>query len=664
MCGITGYFSAVGTPEVGESDLQCAVTSLRNRGPDDHGAWHALPDIGFGHTRLSILDLSEHGHQPMFSGDGRLAMVFNGEIYNFADIRRELLPKGHVFRGSGDSEVILAAFREWGVRDAVKRFLGMFAIALWDFDAHKLTLVRDRVGVKPLYYGWNGRTLWFGSELKALRAYSHWQPRIDKDALADFFRFGYIVEPRSIYEQVAKLPPGHILELPRAGQPQIERYWSALDGIRSNESAQEGVLADELEALMTDAFQLRMVSDVPVGVFLSGGVDSSVVTALLQRSGPPVRTFTIGFDDARHNEAHHAAEVAKHLGTLHTTQTVREADALQVLPTWGDLFDEPFGDSSGIPTLLVSRMAAQHVKVVLSADGGDELFGGYHSYDAVLSRLQSVREQSAVGRFGRGVAAALPWERIDSVLAGRPGFADPGSSFGRSMSVRLRHLREMHGLSTPGEIFEHAVTSNYWSGGDLRRLLGNSVVSSRRNSDVYPGGPSDQMCLWDLEHYLPGDILAKVDRATMAVGIEGREPMLDHRLIEMALSLPYRMRRGALGPKHLLRKVLYRHVPRSLIERPKMGFSPPIGRWITGALKPLVDHYLEPRRIEQQGLLDPDVVAMVLRRLEAGDPFSVHRVWLLLAFQLWHARWMEAPGGTAVDRPVSATPARTAELAE
>jgi asparagine synthase (glutamine-hydrolysing) len=646
MCGITGYFTAAGVPELGESDLRRAVASLRNRGPDDQGTWLGGPEVGLGHTRLSILDLSEHGHQPMLSADGRLVMVFNGEIYNFADVRRDLLLKGHVFRGSGDSEVILAAVQEWGVHEAVKRFLGMFAIALWDTHTGQLTLIRDRLGVKPLYYGWNGRTLWFGSELKALRAYPHWQPRIDNEALADFFRFSYIVEPRSIYEQVAKLPPGHTLELSRGGQPTIQRYWSVLEGIRCDEHASEEVLTDQLEALMADAFRLRMVSDVPVGVFLSGGVDSSVVTALLQRNGPPVRTFTIGFDDPRHNEAHHAELVAKHLGTLHTTQIVSEADAMQVLPSWGDLFDEPFGDCSGIPTLLVSRMAAQHVKVVLSADGGDELFGGYHSYESVLGRMRSKQGQSAVGRMARDVAAAVPWERVDGLLSGRPGSADPGRSFSRSMSLRLRYLRETHGLSTPGRMFEHVVTSLYWHDADLPSLLGKVAPRSRRTSDEYPGGPGDQMSLWDLEHYLPGDILAKVDRTTMAVGIEGREPMLDHRLVGMALSLPYRMRRGPLGAKHLLRKVLFRHVPRSLVERPKMGFSPPIGRWLAGELKPLVDEYLDRRRITEQGILNPATVETVMRRFEAGDPFSVQRVWLLLAFQLWHARWMEAPAAT------------------
>jgi len=662
MCGITGFFSTAGKPELGESDLRRAVTSLRNRGPDDHGTWSGGPEIGLGHTRLSILDLSEHGHQPMLSADGRLAMVFNGEIYNFADIRRELVLKGHVFRGSGDSEMILAAVQEWGVHEAVKRFIGMFAIALWDTRTGQLTLIRDRLGVKPLYYGWNGRTLWFGSELKALRAYPHWQPRIDNAALADFFRFSYIVEPRSIYEQVSKLPPGHTLELSRGGQPSIQRYWSVLDGIRPDEQASEEVLTDQLEALMADAFKLRMVSDVPVGVFLSGGVDSSVVTALLQRNGPPVRTFTIGFDDPRHNEAHHAELVAKHLGTVHTTQIVSEADAIQVTPSWGDLFDEPFGDCSGIPTLLVSRMAAQHVKVVLSPDGGDELFGGYHSYESVIARMQSRQGQSAVGRMARDVAAALPWERVDGLLSGRAGSADPGRSFSRSMSLRLRYLRETNGLSTPGKMFEHVVTSLYWHDAELSRLLGRVATSSRRTSDEYPGGAGDQMSLWDLEHYLPGDILTKVDRATMAVGIEGREPMLDHRLVEMALSLPYRMRRGELGPKHLLRKVLYRHVPRSLVERPKMGFSPPIGRWMSGELKALVDEYLDRGRIARQGILDPATVETVVRRFEAGDPYSVQRVWLLLAFQLWHARWMEAPAAKG-DSIAPAAGVRLAELA-
>jgi asparagine synthase (glutamine-hydrolysing) len=643
MCGITGFFSSSGSPQAGEADLRRAVATLRRRGPDDEGVWLSGTEVGLGHTRLSILDLSAHGHQPMLSNDGRLAMVFNGEVYNFADIRSELLAKGYRFRGSGDSEVILGAFQEWGVREAVKRFIGMFAIALWDKEAGKLTLIRDRLGVKPLYYGWNGRTLWFGSELKALRAYPHWQPRIDKAGLADFFRYSYIAEPRSIYEQVSKLPAGHFLELTRGAEPSVHRYWTVLDAAGTGKQASEEALVDQLEALLADAFNLRMISDVPVGVFLSGGVDSSALTALLKRDGPPIRTFTIGFDDPRFNEAPYAEQVARHLGTVHTTQIVGETEALQVLPIWGDLFDEPFGDDSGIPTLLVSRLAAQHVKVVLSADGGDELFGGYNSYAAVFDRMQSTLRQSAVGRIARNLAVAMPWERVDGVLAGRAGSADPHRSLLRSISLKLRYLRETHELSTAGGQFEHLSTSSKWHDADLDSLLGQAAPRLRTNCDDYPGNDGEKMCLWDLAHYLPGDILAKVDRTTMAVSIEGREPLLDHRLVEFAFSLPYHLRRGSLGSKHLLRKVLYRHVPPDLIERPKMGFAVPIGRWMSGALKPLLDHHLDLARVAQQGVLNPLVVQTVRQRFEAGDPFSVQRVWLLLAFQLWYARWMESP---------------------
>lgn len=644
MGGITGFFSASGTLEVGESDLHCAVESLRDRGRDAQGAWLGAPDIGLGYTRLSILGLSEQDRQPMLSADGRSSMVFDGEIYNIADIRSELAPKGHAFRGTGVHEVILAALREWGVHGAAKRFNGAFAIALWDLQAGRLTLIRDRMGVKPLYYGWNGRTLWFGSELKALRAYQHWQPRIDDAALADFFRFTYIVEPRSIYQHVHKLAPGHVLELTRGGQPVVRRYWGVLDDFRSTEpQASEEELADELEALISDACRIRTASEASVGVFLSGGVDSSVVAAMLKRDGSAMRTFTIGFDDPRYNEAHHAEEVARHLGTLHATQFVREAEAMKVLPSWGDLFDEPFGDCSGIPTFLASTMAARHVKVVLLADGADELFGTYQSYEAAFQRMHSRQHSSVVGRVARVVASALPWERIDAAMAARSASADPDRSLGRKLTRHLRFLREVRPLSTPGRMFEHSQTSSCWHDADLPRLLGHQTAVTRRNCDGYPGSPEEQMRLWDLENYTSACILTKVDRATMAAGIEAREPLLDHRVVAMALSLPDRLRGGPLGAKHLLRKVLYRQVPRELIERPKMGFSPPIGRWMSGTLKPLLDQYLDHRRITQQGILDPVVVSQVRQRFDAGDAGSVQRVWLLLAFQMWHARWMEMP---------------------
>ena len=646
MCGITGFFTSSGAPELGESDAWRAVATLKRRGPDDRGVWATVPGVGLGQTRLAILDLTDHGHQPMRTDDGQMVMVYNGEVYNFAEIRRELEALGHRFGGTGDSEVILAAFREWGVRLAVQRFIGMFVIALWDNRTAKLTLIRDRLGIKPLYYGWNGRTLWFGSELKALRAYPHWQPTINKTALADYFRFSYIVAPLSIYNDVQQLSPGHLLELSSGTQPVLERYWSVDEAVERTAGAGNdgrGIDEERFEALMSDAFNLRMVSDVPVGVFLSGGVDSSVVAALLKRDGPPIRTFTIGFDDPRFDEAPFAEKVAQHLGTLHTTQIVSEADAVDVLVGWGDLFDEPFGDASGIPTLLVSRLAAQHVKVVLSADGGDELFAGYNSYSAVANRMDSLSRVSPIAKAARGFASSLPWERVDSMLAERAASADPATSAGRAMSLRLRYLRETNGLTTPGGQFEHVLTSMYWHDRDLLTLLGEDFGSPRRNSDDYAGDVGEQMCRWDLDNYLSSNVMTKVDRSTMAVSIEGREPLLDHRLVEYAFSLPFDQRRGPLGTKHLLRKVLYKHVPRELIERPKTGFTPPIGKWMAGALRPLLDQYLEPGRIARQGLLDPCMVQTVRRRFEAGDPYSVQRVWLLLAFQLWHARWMETP---------------------
>src|SRR6185503_16215738 len=390
MCGITGYWVRRGDPAPWLADIAAAVESLRRRGPDDHGTW-VRPGgrVALGHTRLSILDLSPLGHQPMHSHDGSIAMVFNGEVYNFAAIRSELEALGHRFRSSGDSEVILAAFLEWGVA-AVDRFIGMFAIALWDERSRRLTLLRDRMGVKPLYYAWNGTALWFGSELKALRAHDAWEQRIDREALAEYLQYGYVSAPRAIYEDVRKLLPGHWLELGEVGEPVAHRYWSPPLEASALE-ASEPELERQLEHLLIDAFRYRMISDVPLGVFLSGGIDSSLVAAVLKvHGGGELRTFTIGFDDPRFDESARAREVARHLGTRHTERILTGADMREVLTDWADLFDEPFGDSSGVPTYLVSKLAREHVKVALSADGGDELFHGYHHYGVCLERERTL----------------------------------------------------------------------------------------------------------------------------------------------------------------------------------------------------------------------------------------------------------------------------------
>lgn len=653
MGGITGFIASTGVPEVGEVDLRRALATLRHRGPDSRDTWIGGPQVALGYTWMAAQGLDGSGPPRILSSDGRHAMVLDGEIYNASELHSELSALGHDVRGSL-ADVLFAAFRQWGAAEAAKRFNGMFAIALWDLHASRLTLVRDRMGLKPLYYGWNGRTLWFGSELKALCAYSHWKPRIDKSALADFFGFGYIVEPRSIYEQVGKLGLGHTMELVRGGQPVLTRYWGALDDFDPQESADEGELADELEALIGDACRRRLVSDVPLGMFLSGGVDSSVAAAISQIGRPPLRTFAIGFDDPRFNEDHHAQEVARHIGTSHLSQVIRDSEAIGALQTWGDLYDEPFGDCSGIPTYLAAKIAAQHVKGVLMADGADELFGSYEPFAGVYRRMHVTPHRSIVKGVARGVAASLPWEHIDDVFARRSASADPQRSTTRRVTQHLRYLREVRARRTPGGMFEHSVKSFYWRGWELDRLLGYDTSATRPTCDGYPGSPEEQMRLWEVEHYTAGAIQAKVDRASMAAGIHVREPLLDPRVVSFALALPERLRLGPLGAKQLLRTVLYRHVPRALIERPKMGFAPPIGRWMSGALKPLLDHFLDAGRVSRQGLFDPEAVRMARQRFVAGDPGADQRVWLLLAFQMWHARWMEErPGVGTNDRPAA-----------
>ena len=628
MCGITGYWARRGDSSAWLADLAASVDSLKQRGPDDSGVWVRNGGrVALGHTRLSILDLSPLGHQPMRSADGALTMVFNGEVYNFAVVRAELEALGHRFRSSGDSEVILAALQEWGVK-AVDKFVGMFAIAVWNEREHRLWLLRDRMGVKPLYYAFDGTHLWFGSELKALRAFREWKPQIDRDALGEYLQYGYISAPRSIYRDVNKLMPGHWLELGEVGEPVARPYWTA-PAAEPQLTGSEDELEHRLEHLLVDACRYRMVSDVPVGVFLSGGLDSSLVTALLQRyGGGEIRTFTIGFDDPRYDESRFAKQVAQHLGTRHTEKIVTAKDMLGVMGEWAGLFDEPFGDQSGVPTYLVSKMAREHVKVALSADGGDELFSGYSHYGVVLERERSLSKipsalREAIARFPMGVLRGL----------GR------GHNLRRNLVERVEKLQVLFPALDRPTIYDLAMS--FWTPWDITSLLGRKPVARERIADVH--GFADQMVRCDLRHYLPDDILVKVDRTTMAAGLEGREPLLDHRLVEFALRLPPEMRRGALGTKHLMRKILYRHVPRELIERPKQGFAIPLSKWLRGELSPLIDEYLSPSRVRAGGLFDPDMVAATVSNFRDGGPkndrLDVQKVWLLIAFEMWRDKW-------------------------
>jgi asparagine synthase (glutamine-hydrolysing) len=639
MCGIAGYAVSKGDVEPWAGDLERAVEALHHRGPDDSGLWFAPGRcVGFGHRRLSILDLSPLGHQPMVSACGNWVMVFNGEVYNFKEIRAALEPLGHRFAGTGDSEVILAAFAQWGA-EAVSRFFGMFAIALWDRRKRELHLIRDRLGVKPLYYRWDGRVLCFGSELKALRAFRAWDAQIDPDALNDYLRYKYINDPRSIYRQTFKLPPAHRAVLDERGRLQVHRYWNVLDHAGRRPGRGEEELADELEALMIDAFRYRMIADVPVGVFLSGGVDSSVVAAILQKhGGQRLKTFTIGFDDPRYDESAFAGAVAAHLGTEHHCRILNEGRAKELLPRWGDLYDEPIADASGIATLMVSQVAAEQVKVVLSADGGDELFSGYEGYTAMLSQWrwikdvpQRLRDFTATAFNGLGVA------QLDSFFAARSGAAV--GQLVAPVMARVAKFGARVDSRGVGELSDRAMA--LFAREELARLTGRGAPT-RELADRYPGLDGEKLCLWDLHNYMPGDVLVKVDRATMAASIEGREPLIDHRLVEFAFSLPFGMRRGALGAKHLLKKVLYRYVPRAMVERPKRGFGVPVERWLAGDLRGFVDEHLEPQRIARQGLFNPQMVRDYVRRLDAGDPSVRERVWSLVAFQMWYRRWMAA----------------------
>ncbi|MFQ5718347.1 MAG: asparagine synthase (glutamine-hydrolyzing) [Acidobacteriota bacterium] len=635
MCGIAGFWTRraeiVGALA---HDLKGAVDSLKHRGPDDSDTWTNNAGLGLGHTRLSVLDLSERGHQPMVSEDGIQVLVYNGEVYNFREIRSELERLGYRFRSNGDAEVVMTSLREWGT-DALQRFVGMFAFALWNERTRTLRLYRDRVGIKPLYYGWDGSTFWFGSELKALRSFRHWTPTLNCQALGEYFQYGYVASPRSIYKEVHKIPPGHWLEIHRDGGPRTRPYWAFLTHAQHVSCENEEVLTKKLEALLTEALLYRMVSDVPVGVFLSGGIDSSIVAAILSRNRrTALRTFTVAFRERSHDEASWARQIAHHLGTDHEELILNSEDVLRLLPQWAEIYDEPFGDASGLPTYLVSKVSRKYVTVALSGDGGDELFGGYDRYTQLPRLLQAWNRIPTVLRKGlRTISGALPQRRVASIV---------DTLTGRRLNKvhdRVDKLSEF--LLNPEQGHLHDLTVSLWLEPQVDRLV-SGYADPRPGLTCFDGTFAEQMMRADLRTSLPDDMLAKVDRASMAVGLETRAPLLDHRLVEFAFRLPLSLRVGKLGSKHLLKRVLYRYVPPSLVDRPKQGFSVPLGRWLRHELRPLLEDHLSPARIKSAGILDPDLVAAELRTFLSGASIHFGRVWLLLAFEIWRERWSSA----------------------
>lgn len=676
MCGIVGFLGSSGAG--GADNLGALIESmsrcLAHRGPDDAGVWvDERASIALGHRRLSILDLSPMGHQPMFSHCGRYVTVFNGEIYNYLDIRAELEAGGAPrWRGHSDTEIMLAAIACWGVGPTLERLTGMFAIAVWDRADRTLHIARDRLGEKPLYYGWLDGTLVFASELKALRTHSRWRGEIDRGALALFLRHGYVPAPYSIYTGIRKLTPGTFLSVRADGSSEENPYWSAREvaerGVAHPFEGSDREATEELRRRLSRAVGRQMVADVPLGAFLSGGVDSSTVVALMQaQSARPVKTFTIGFQEEGHNEAEYAKAVAGHLGTEHTELYVTPAEARDVIPRLPHLYDEPFADSSQIPTFLVAQMARRKVTVSLSGDGGDELFGGYSRYFIGRGLWGKVNwiPQALRGAAARAITGVSPrqWDRLLSVAMklspGHLRYANPGE--------KLHKLALVLSAGGPDELY-YGLTSQ-WKLPASVVLSGAEPTTAITDRSRWASLPdfTQRMMFLDLISYLPDDILTKVDRAAMGVSLETRVPMLDHEVVEFAWRVPLSMKiRGGQG-KWLLRQVLYNFVPRELIERPKTGFSVPIGAWLRGPLRDWAESLLSEGRLRREGFFHP-----MLIRTKWKEHISERRdwqgpLWNVLMFQAWleaegHSRSQQSkvvdPSGSHPHPDLRAEPAR------
>lgn len=641
MCGIAGVFGHASSDL--RQTVEAMVASIRYRGPDDHGVW-IDPEVGLGlgHARLSILDRSSAGHQPMVSRSGRYVVTFNGEIYNHLELRTQL---GSVsWRGHSDTETLLAAIETWGTEKTLQSLVGMFAFGLWDRVERCLTLARDRIGEKPLYYGWCRRAFLFGSELKALEAYPDWDGQIDRGALACFMRYAYVPLPHSIYAGIRKLLPGTYLTVTGSDTPgsslEPRTYWSALEAARQPEwNVSEREAADELDRLLRQAIKGQMVADVPLGAFLSGGIDSSTVVALMQaQSTRPVKTFSIGFNEREYDEARHAKAVAAHLGTDHTELYVTPADALAVIPRLPEIYDEPFGDSSGIPTHLVARLARRHVTVALSGDGGDELFGGYNRYFWVRSIWSKLGLIPVPIRrvIGWGLTCVSPerWDQCGRLL--RP-----------FLSVELRMLApgdKLHKLAGVFDADDQAdvyrrLVSQHRDPGSL--VIGASeppIWADAQAAQLERADFSERMMFQDLVGYLTDDILVKVDRAAMAVSLETRVPMLDHRLVEFSWRLPLTMKIYDGKGKRLLRAVLDRYVPSTLISRPKMGFGVPLDTWLRGPLRDWAEDLMDERRIRHEGYFHPGPVRQKWTEHLSGRRSWQYWLWNVLMFQAWTQR--------------------------
>ena len=654
MCGIAGLITR---RRLDEQSVRRMVGPIAHRGPDDEGIWiDPEAGIGLGNRRLSIIDLSPAGHQPMQSASGRFVLTFNGEIYNHVELRAELEQRGAVpnggWRGHSDTETFLEAIATFGLEGALERSVGMFALALWDREQRRLNLVRDRFGEKPLYYGWAGGDFVFGSELKALRGHPQFEGAIDRRALGLFAARTYVPAPLSIYRGIYKLEPGCILQLSPGAKPppedevlsagyqgegvSISRYWSYRQVLRDglqDPIENEADALEELERVLARAVTSQSIADVPVGAFLSGGVDSSTIVALYQKySAQPVRTFTIGFEEQSYNEADYARAVARHFGTEHHEKIVTPREAREVIPQLPLIYDEPFADSSQIPTYLVSAFAREQVKVALSGDAGDELFGGYNRYFGTARLWSSLKRVPAPLRSAAGKSLGRLEPDTWNMLGAIVGRQRLPSHFGSKVRKSLRTVAHARSLDDLLGTF-----LNEWAG-QGSPVLGTSEAQWPCGFDleVAAGAPDAlRMMYCDAVSYLPDDILCKVDRATMAVSLEAHAPYLDHRVAELAARIPVGMKiRGGTG-KLILRKLLYREAPRELFERPKAGFAIPVGEWIKGPLRDWAEDLLDPRAMRSEGWFDADAVSRRWHDHLKGEADSTPALWAVLMFQAW-----------------------------
>ena len=622
MCGISGFIDF--NKQITREQLTNACNSITHRGPDDGDTAFfetAEAFIGLGHRRLSILDLSPLGHQPMYSLDKSISVIFNGEIYNFNEIKIELEAKGHQFISHSDTEVIIKAYQQFGM-ECINRFIGMFSIIIYDTAVKKVFLIRDRPGVKPLYYYYADDCLLFASELKVFHHFTPFKKEINEDAVSLFFKYGYINAPHSIFKNAFKLLPGHYATLNLQDKTLKQTsYWNVLDAYnKPTIKIDEQEALKQLDKLCTSAFQYRMVSDVPVGVFLSGGYDSSLVTAILQKNTTnKIKTFTIGFKDAAFNEADHAKKVANYLGTEHNEYFCTTKEAQDIIPTLPYFYDEPFGDSSAIPTILVSRFAREQVTVALSADGGDEIFAGYSRYDQV-NRIHKTQQKfpSLVKKIGAKAISILPATSM------------------RQKKMGLL-LTQTNLLTTSDLLSSHFLVK------DLQKLISSfskHELNLNELNSIPDLGIINTLLAADYKTYLPDDILTKIDRAAMSVGLEGREPWLDHRIIEWAAQLPVELKYNKGNKKHLLKQLTHQYLPEKLMNRPKMGFGIPFGEWLKGDLKPLVLATINENTLSQQNVLNKEYVLNLMHDYFAGNSKNEWQIWLIFMFMLWWKEWM------------------------